>query len=175
MSDIKEDLIKIATTTIQKSGIHKLTMRDLGAAVNIKSSSVMYHFKNKDGLMYELVKVYNQEFFNFLEKINRENEDIKTRLDKLVDIFESVLLEDKLCLCGMLASESDSLDNTTKKLVEDFFLRLNTWVEENLSLLNKNSSLSRVIVSSLEGSMLIDNLEEKNSNIKAIREWIKTL
>jgi len=175
VSNIKEDLIKIATKTIQKSGVHGLTMRELGSAVNIKSSSVMYHFKNKDGLMYELVKIYNDDFFNYLEKINRESSEVKDRLDKLVDIFESVLLEDKLCLCGMLASENDSLDITTKNQVRDFFLRLNSWIEENLSLLNKDLSLSKVIVSSLEGSMLIDNLEDKNSHINAVRKWIKSI
>jgi TetR/AcrR family transcriptional repressor of nem operon len=175
VSNIKEDLIKIATTTVQKHGFHKLTMRELGAAVNIKSSSVMYHFKNKDGLMYELTKVYNEDFFNYLDQINANTSDAKERLDKLIDIFESVLLEDKLCLCGMLASETDNLDITTKEQVKEFFRKLNSWIEENLNLLKKDKILAKVMVSSLEGSMLIDNLEEKNENLKAIRTWVKTL
>lgn len=172
---IKDDLIKIATKTIQKSGIHKLTMRDLATATNIKSSSVMYHFKSKDGLLYELTKIYNDSFFDFLENINIQNKDPKERLYLLIDIFQSVLSEDKLCLCGMLASESDSLDFMTKEYVSTFFEKLNLWVEENLELININKDFSKIIVSSLEGAMLIDKLNQKNDNLNAVRVWIKSL
>lgn len=174
MSNIKEDLIKIATNTIQKSGIHKLTIRDLGAAVNIKSSSVMYHFKSKDGLMFELVKIYNENFFNHLDSINKSTDNVNVRLNKLVDIFEAVLLEDKLCLCGMLASENENLDLATKNQVKYFFEKLNKWVEDNLALINIDKNISKVIVSSLEGGMLVDNLSCKEENLRAIRVWINS-
>ena len=175
MSSIREELIKIATSTIQKSGIHKLTIRDLGNAVNIKSSSVMYHFKNKDGLMYELVKTYNENFFIYLNEINTQFSDPRKRLDKLVDLFEDVLKEDKLCLCGMLASESDNLDALSKEQTKDFFVKLEQWIEENLELINIDKSLSKVIVSSLEGAMLVDKLDNKNIRMEAIRLWLKSL
>lgn len=173
--NVKDDLIKIATRTIQKSGIHRLTMRDLASEANIKSSSVMYHFKNKDGLLCELTKIYNDSFFDFLEDINKKNEDPKKRLLLLVDTFESVLNEDKLCLCGMLASENDSLDAITKESVCNFFGRLNFWVEDNLNLLNINKTFAKIIVSSLEGAMLIDKLNQNNNNLSAVRIWIESL
>lgn len=175
MSDIKDDLIKIATQTIQKSGINKLTMRELGNAVNIKSSSVMYHFKSKDGLMSELVKVYNENFFQYLSEINGQVKEPKKRLEKLVTLFESVLEEDKLCLCAMLASESDNLDDITKEQIQEFFINLDKWTESNLILMNLDKSLSKVIMSSLEGAMLIDKLENKNIRLKAIKLWIQSL
>ena len=61
MNETKEKLIKIAITTIQKYGINGLTIRALGNTVGIKSSSVLYHFNNKDGLLNELIKVYNEK------------------------------------------------------------------------------------------------------------------
>jgi len=175
LSQKREDLIKIATNTIQKSGINKLTMRELGNAANIKSSSVMYHFKNKDGLMNELVKVYNENFFNYLEEINIQTIEPKKRLEKLVNLFESVLEEDKLCLCGMLASESDNLDITSKEYLKEFFFNLDEWIEKNLILLNLDKSLSKVISSSLEGALLVDKLENKNIRLQAIKQWIRSL
>jgi TetR/AcrR family transcriptional repressor of nem operon len=175
VSNIREELIKIATSTIQKSGIHKLTIRDLGNAVNIKSSSVMYHFKNKDGLMYELVKTYNENFFTYLNEINKKYANPKKRLDKLVDLFEDVLNEDKLCLCGMLASESDNLDVLSKEQTKDFFTNLEKWIEDNLNLIKIDKNLAKVIVSSLEGAMLVDKLESTNIRMKAVRQWLKNL
>ena len=175
MSETREKLINIATQTIQKSGIHKLTMRDLGEAVNIKSSSVMYHFKSKDKLMVELAKVYNENFFKHLEDIEKDYESPKERLVKLVEIFESVLQEDKLCLCGMLASESDNLDIDLKNQTVEFFIDLEKWVSKNLKLLNTDESLSHIIVSALEGALLIDKLEIKNRRLHSIKEWIKNI
>ncbi|MCT7587858.1 TetR/AcrR family transcriptional regulator [Aliarcobacter butzleri] len=174
MSEIREKLIKNAIDTIQKSGIHKLTMRELGNAVNIKSSSVMYHFKSKDELMTELVKVYNQQFFNYLEEINQKTTNPLERINQLIDLYEASLKDEKLCLCGMIASESDNLNETTKALVVEFFNHIEKWIEENIILLNNDKNLSKVILSSLNGAMLIDNINEHKINyLNAIRSMIK--
>ncbi len=103
MSEIREKLIKNAINTIQKYGIHKLTIRELGKAVDIKSSSVMYHFKSKDILMTELVKAYSEQFYIYLDEINQNTSDPKERINKLIDLYEGTIRDEKLCLCGMIA------------------------------------------------------------------------
>ena len=57
---MKEKLISIATDTVQRAGVHAITMRNIGSAAGIKSSSVMYHFKNKMGYFRKLpVHIYS--------------------------------------------------------------------------------------------------------------------
>ncbi len=164
MSDIREKLIKHAINTIQKSGIHKLTIRELGKAVDIKSSSVMYHFKSKDVLMTELVKAYSEQFFIYLDEINEKTSDPKERLNKLIDLYEATIRDEKLCLCGMIVTENDNLNKDTKDLVIEFFNHLEEWIKQNLLLLKKDAVFAKVILSSLNGAMLIDNINENKIN-----------
>ena len=164
MSEIREKLIKNAINTIQKYGIHKLTIRELGKAVDIKSSSVMYHFKSKDILMTELVKAYSEQFYIYLDEINQNTSDPKERINKLIDLYEGTIRDEKLCLCGMIASENDNLNKDTKDLVIEFFNHVEKWLEENLLLLKKDEVFAKVILSSLNGAMLIDNINENKIN-----------
>ncbi|NQY94025.1 MAG: TetR/AcrR family transcriptional regulator, partial [Campylobacteraceae bacterium] len=80
MNATKEKLINIAINTIQKYGINGLTIRDLGNAVGIKSASVLYHFNNKDGLLNELIKVYNENFFLLLKDIEKKHSNPLDRI-----------------------------------------------------------------------------------------------
>lgn len=176
MSEIRTKLINIAIDTIRKSGIHKLTIRDLGQAVNIKSSSVMYHFKSKDELMSELVKTYNEQFFDYLNEINLTTINPKERINKLIDLYEASLKDDKLCLCGVIATESENLDSNTKSLIIEFFNYLENWLKENLILLNKDQLLAKLILSGLNGAMIIDNLNQHKINyLEATRSIIDNM
>ena len=175
MNATKEKLINIAINTIQKYGINGLTIRDLGNAVGIKSASVLYHFNNKDGLLNELIKVYNENFFLLLNDIDKKHNNPLDRIDELVSVFESVLSEDKICLCGMLASDNEILDDITKNQTENFFDEVEKWIEKNILELGLDKNLSKIIISSLEGAMLIDKLNNKSERLKAVRVWIKTL
>ncbi len=176
MSEIREKLINHAINTIQKYGIHKLTMRELGKAVDIKSSSVMYHFKSKDELLTELVRTYNEAFFTYLEEINQKTENPKDRIYKLFDLYEASLKDEKLCLCGMIATENDNLDKATKVLVIHFFEYIEEWIKQNLLLLKQDEMFAKVILSCLNGAMLIDNLNNHKINyLYAIRSMLDKL
>lgn len=175
MSEVKDKLIQIAMQTIQKSGINSLTMRELGEAVGIKSSSVMYHFKNKDGLIETLLQTYSEGFFTYLDELNRTCLDKKQRLNKFVDIFEGVLNEDKFCLCGMLAAENESLDKTTSQNTQNFFQETQKWIASNLEDEVNSEEMAMVIISSLEGALLLDKLDAKAQRLNAVRSWIRRL
>ena len=175
MSTIKEDLIQIATQKVQRSGINSLTIRELGESVGIKSSSVMYHVKSKDGLLQEMIKSYSEGFVNYLEIINNENTDKGVRLDKFVDVFESALKEEKFCLAGVFASENKMLDSATAKITSDFFEYAQNWIALNLKEESCSLQMAGVIISSLEGAMMLDKLNGTTDCLKAVRLWIKSL
>lgn len=175
MSTIKEDLIQIAMKKIQISGIHSLTMRELGETVGIKSSSVMYHFKSKDGLIQEIINTYSEGFILYLEELNKMNLEPKDKLDKFVDIFESNVKENKFCLAGMLASQKDNIDETSVEKTRKFFNYAQEWVSKNLRNSENSQDLAKIIISSLEGAMMLDKLDEKTERLNAVRVWIKTL
>ena len=175
MSTIKEDLVRLATQKVQNSGINSLTIRELGESVGIKSSSVMYHVKSKDFLLQEMIKSYSDGFVLYLETLNKENHDKAIRLDKFVDIFESELRNDKFCLAGMFASENKILDDATAKITSDFFEYAKNWIAQNLKDELNTMQMSSVIITSLEGAMMLDKLNGTTKYLSAVRVWIKSL
>jgi len=172
---MKEKLINIATDTVQRAGVHAITMRELGCAAGIKSSSVMYHFENKNGLLQEISSSYQQHFFERLDEIKTTIDNPAERLQSLVGLFEEGLIEEKICLCGMMAAEFDNLDDRTQATIKRFFFRLEAWVATQLSDAEANPEAAPLIVSSLEGAMLLDRLDNESVRLKAVREWLITL
>jgi len=172
---MKEKLINIAIDTVQRAGIHAVTMRELGSSAGIKSSSVMYHFENKNGLLQEISNSYLQLFFERLGEIKTKIDNPAERLQALVGLFEEGLDEEKLCLCGMLAAEFVNLDNSTQATTRLFFTRLEEWVATQLLDAEANPEAAPLIVSSLEGAMLLDRLDNESVRLKNVREWLITL
>jgi len=172
---MKEKLINIATDTVQRAGIHAVTMRDLGDTAGIKSSSVMYHFESKNGLLQELATSYLQIFFERLGEIKITFSSPADRLQALVGLFEEGLNEEKICLCGMMAAEFANLDDKSQAITKLFFTRLEKWVATQLLDAEANPETAPLIVSSLEGAMLLDRLDNKNVRLKAVRNWLVTL
>ncbi|MFQ5485294.1 MAG: TetR/AcrR family transcriptional regulator [Gammaproteobacteria bacterium] len=175
MATIKDDMIRIATETAQKAGIRAITMRELGEAVGIKSSSVMYHFQNKDGLLQAIVATYRTLFFSRLADMTGREKNPLKRLHRLIDLFEESLDKDKMCLCGMLASEVQELDIDTRKTTKLFFKDMEHWVGEQLEAAGIDSGLAPLVVSALEGAMLLDRLDGQHQRLRGVRRWLDTL
>jgi len=180
MKQIKDKLKQIATETAQKSGVGAVTFRELGKAVGIKSSSVVYHFENKDGLLYEIVTDYRDSFFQEINNIDNKFNTADQKLAALTDIFLSVVVEGKFCLCGMLASDANALDDKTRQFVRGFFNELEQWVTEviasHASLNNALApGLAQIIVSGLEGAMLLDKTDGTTARLTAMKGWIASL
>jgi TetR/AcrR family transcriptional repressor of nem operon len=175
MKTIKKQMIQNATVAVQNGGVNSITMRTLGESVGIKSASVMYHFKNKDGLINELISNYHVEFFKSLESIDANYAQPFEKLEKLVDIFIGVLNENKFCLCGVLAMQNSYLDDEAKQKTQQFFQKLQLWIEDVLKQSDIDSSMRYVILSALEGALLVDQIDNQALHLQKVKEWISGL
>ena len=55
--ETKELILKKALDMFAKSGYDSVSIRDIAKAVNIKESSIYYHFKNKQDILDSLVEL----------------------------------------------------------------------------------------------------------------------
>ena len=180
MSKKREELETAATAAVQESGIQNLSFRTLADEVGVKSSSVHYYFPEKNDLIEVLIKRYHDAFLDQLKSIDQRRLTPRGKLDAFLKIFEGVLADDKFCLCGMMAAEIKSLNETHKALLRVYFKDLEDWLihvikqsEEPQDL--RPRTLARVILSGLEGAILIDRVEGQQDRIKAQRELIRHL
>lgn len=182
MPDRRDEITALATQAVQRSGLHSVSFRQLADEIGIKSSSVHYHFPTKPDLAEALIKDYTDNFLQTLQEIERAQVSLLDQLDALVEVFESVIKEQNLCLCGMMATELTGLDENTQNALRNFFAVTESWVaraferhQPTLKIQMSPEQLAQVFVSSLEGAMLLDRADEDNKRLGAVRALARAL
>src|SRR5262245_51674174 len=107
-SDRKEEILDCAQSLIQTRGYNGFSYADISGRVGIRKASIHHHFPTKVDLAVAVIARYSAAFNNCLSNINaQENWMSKIRL--YAELYREALDEDKLCLCGMLASDMETL------------------------------------------------------------------
>jgi len=178
----KEEITALASQSVQKDGLRSVSFRQLADEIGIKSSSVHYHFPTKPDLAEALISDYTERFTLQLQEIKHDSKSLHEQLDGLVGIFESVLQDKNLCLCGMLAAELTSLDDNARLALKKFFLLTEDWVvqalehyQPTLRVQLSHEELAQIVVSGLEGAMLLDRAEEDGNRLQAFRVLVRAL
>ena len=176
----REELTTLATELIQEGGIDSVSFRTLADRVGVKSASVHYHFPAKGDLTQAVVAQYAEHFAAELELIERQHDTLRAKLERLVGVFESVLAQKRLCLCGSLASNVTSLDDATEKLLQRYFRETEAWIErqaqqhaDQLRADLDPGTLSRLLLASLEGANLVDRVTGNGDHLDAVRQLLR--
>jgi TetR/AcrR family transcriptional repressor of nem operon len=173
-------LLRNATATVRRGGSASLNFRDLGHSVGVKSSTVHYHFPTKADLLKEIAGEYATIFITALDQGARNGKSFRQDMLVLVDLFVGAQGEKLSCLCGMLATEAELLDPKVRSAVNQFFARLQDWVVRRSKLWDAPrpggltpAKFADLLVSLLEGSLLLSRLDAHKSSLAAAREWVQ--
>jgi len=179
MSDKKAQLERAAIDSVQRNGLKDLSFRTLASEVGIKSASVHYHFPGKADLANSLIEKYSDEFGLLLKTIDSDQHGLKSKLDNFIDIFENVLKDGKLCLCGIMAAEVERLDAQSRELLERYFELSEVWLaivleaeRDKLATDLTSKKLAKIILSGLEGAILLDRVDGGFTRLEAQRDLI---
>ena len=179
-----QKILTVAQQSVQTKGFNGFSYRDLAAEIGIKTSSIHYHFPTKDALALELVKTYHAAFNLELDRITAESGNGRSQLEKYIELFEGNLaVDNKFCLCGMLASEINSLSNDVKQAIQDFFTANEVWLSRVIANGQKDGSIKNIgsadvlatqLLATLEGAMLIVRSAEKD-NLAKFQQIIQSM
>ncbi len=163
-ADTAARILDVAEEMVQVRGFNSFSYADIAAEIGVTTASLHYHFPSKADLGRALIERYSERFFGALSEIEVESDDALTRLRAYAQIYGSVLQEQRLCLCGMLAAEFTTLPGPMRDAVLSFFSRNESWLKDVLEEgqargeirhLDSTSETAQMIVSVLEGAMLI--------------------
>ncbi|MCM8537271.1 MAG: TetR/AcrR family transcriptional regulator [Lentisphaeraceae bacterium] len=175
----KKEIMQTACYALQKGGVNGFSFRDLAESVGIKSSSVHYHFRNKNELFKAIIIDFRESLSERLVKLSEESDSLQEVLLALIDIFEGVLDEGKFCVCGMLAADMMHLDKEVTEELKATFRALENWLQDTIERLGTKDipidSLALIFISSLEGAMLVDRISGEKNYFSAIRAMVKSL
>lgn len=173
--DTANRILDVAERLVQTRGFNDVSYADIAAEVGITKASLHYHFSTKDALGDALIARYSERFFLALEAIAAQDENPRVKLTNYVDLYRSVLAADRMCLCGMLAAEYQTLPDGMRVAVLEFFDRNEAWLQDNLrgrddDAKELNRDAARLVIDTLEGAVMIARVRNDPEHFAAVAD-----
>jgi len=163
-TDTASQILDVAEQLVQVRGFNAFSYADVAGELGITNAALHYHFRSKAELGEALIARYAIRFIGALIEIDESQADPPGKLDAYVNLYTGVLRGQRMCLCGMLAADYETLSTGMQGGVADFFEKNEQWLAEVLQQGRNDGTLTfsdsplqeaRTIVSGLEGAMLI--------------------
>jgi TetR/AcrR family transcriptional repressor of nem operon len=157
-------ILDVAEKLAQTRGYNGFSYADIAAHLGVTKASLHYHFRSKAELGRALIERYGRIFGAALDAIDRQTQAPQAKLRRYVELYNSVLSNERMCLCGMLAAEYATLPKPMQEGLKGFFDANERWLstvlEEGLrtkAFAFKQSAKERawLILGALEGAMLV--------------------
>lgn len=157
-------ILDVAERLVQVRGFNGFSYADVAAELAITKASLHHHFPSKAGLGEALIARYAERFGHALAAIEADTSAAPAKLDAYAGLYADVLREGRMCLCGMLAAEYETLPTPIQDAVLAFLDENEDWLERVLEQGRKDKSLrfngtaqqtARSILTGLEGAMLV--------------------
>jgi TetR/AcrR family transcriptional regulator, transcriptional repressor for nem operon len=159
-----EKVLDVAERLVQVRGFNGFSYADAATELGITKAALHYHFAGKAELGEALITRYASRFAGALASIDDEVHEPAAKLAAYARLYMDVLRDERMCLCGMLAAEYQTLPESMRHAVVQFFADNESWLEAvlddgrqkgQLQFAGSARDAARMIVSSLEGAMLV--------------------
>jgi TetR/AcrR family transcriptional repressor of nem operon len=157
-------VLDVAERLVQTRGFNGFSYADVSAEVGITTASLHYHFPGKAELGRALIERYATRFLEALAGISAGAPGAAARLSGYARLYGDVLTDGRMCLCGMLAAEYETLPAPVQRAIRAFFDANEVWLTDLLESGRQRGEISftgpardaaRQWTSTLEGSMLL--------------------
>jgi TetR/AcrR family transcriptional regulator, transcriptional repressor for nem operon len=157
-------ILDSAERLTQVRGFNGFSYADIAEELGMTKASLHYHYPGKAELGQELISRYTERFDAALAAIDTRLSDAPAKLHGFTELYADVLRGRRMCLCGMLAAEYDTLPKAMQDAVLRFFDASERWLAKvlragqeqgTLSLRASADDTAGMFLSALEGAMLI--------------------
>lgn len=171
----RDQILGCAQDLIQRQGYNGFSFRDVAGDIGIKSSSIHYYYPSKTDLAVAVATQYQTAFSEITNQIIAREDTAPATLKAFAEVFVTTLKQDnKLCLCGMLASEINSVEPELQSAISMFF---NEQQDVLAAIFSKGQSkgelradieaadFAQTYLSALEGAMMLARVNKRPSDI----------
>ena len=139
--DTPQRILDVAERLVQTRGFNGFSYADIAAALNVTKASLHYHFRGKADLGASLIERYERNFATALASIDAATGDAGEKLRRYAAIYGTVLADNRMCLCGMLAAEFGTLPEEMRERMRHYFDANERWLVAVLKQGKKEKSL----------------------------------
>jgi TetR/AcrR family transcriptional regulator, transcriptional repressor for nem operon len=162
--DTLQRILDVAQILVQTRGYNAFSYADIAAALHVTKASLHYHFASKAELGHSLIQRYEASFRQLLDAIDRQGESAPQKIVAYIEIYATVLADHRMCLCGLLAAEFETLPKPMQFALDHFFAMNEQWLEvvleqgQGAGTLHFRGSvrdMAQFVVATLEGGMML--------------------
>jgi len=163
-SGTAERVLDIAERLVQVRGFSNFSYADIATELGITKASLHYHYPGKAELGQALITRYAERFNQALDEIDRDVPNARAKLAAYADLYAGVLRNERMCMCGILAAEYQTLPETMRSEVIRFFDDNQKWLtrvlkegkaDGTLTYHGRAADVAQGILGTLEGAMLV--------------------
>ncbi len=164
-NDTASMILDVAQQLLQTRGYNGFSIKDVASRLQIRTSSLHYHFPTKADLCRALIARHRQRVSLALQEVDRQATDARKKLGQFIALFQSTIeAGNRMCPFGMLASDADTLEPVNCEELRASFDDLENWLSRVLLEGRKAGVLrftesarkeARLVLSTLEGAMLV--------------------
>ena len=175
-TDMSERILDAAQHLVQTRGYNAFSYNDIAAVVGIRKASIHYHFPGKGDLGRRVVERFRETCRAAMAEIDRAAADPRARLERYTTLFRATLDNDRMCLCGMLASEFASLPEGVRDELVAAFADHEAWLTVVLQAGQQAGHFrvdvpaeeqARTLMAGLEGATLLARLHDDTGRFQA--------
>ncbi len=162
--DTASMILDVAERLVQNGGFTGFSYADAAGELGITKAALHYHFASKADLGEALIVRYASRFAAALTTVDDEVAGSLAKLVAYANLYGDVLRDHRMCLCGMLAAEYQTLPKPMQDAVVKFFDDNETWLaavldqgrhDDTLRFGGSTQEAARMIIGGLEGAMLV--------------------
>jgi TetR/AcrR family transcriptional repressor of nem operon len=163
-ADTAARILDVAERLVQSRGFNAFSYADVASELAVTKASLHYHYPGKAELGEALIGRYAQRFGEALKAIDEQGGDAAARLAAYAAIYGDVLRSERMCLCGMLAADYETLPPPMQAAVIRFFDENIAWLaavieqgarEGTLRPSGSPAEAAQALLGGLEGAMLV--------------------
>lgn len=157
-------ILDAAEVLAQTRGFNGFSYAHIAEQLGITKASLHYHFRSKAELGEALITRYANQFASALAEIDSSGVDARNKLSAYAELYSGVLAAGRMCLCGMLAAEYETLPAAMAEAIVRFFDANHAWLTNVLAQGRARGTLAfegdpddsaQAILAGLEGALLI--------------------
>lgn len=176
VNDTATRILDVAEKLVEVRGFNGFSYADVSSELNITNAALHYHFANKSNLGEALIERYTSRFDDALAAVDSRTTDARVRLQAYADLYLDVLRGKRMCLCGMMAAELETLPEPMQAAVLTFFTHNQEWLSRVLKdgktkgtirFKGSVSETARTIIGTLEGAMLLARLFDNVASFRS--------
>jgi TetR/AcrR family transcriptional repressor of nem operon len=161
-------VLDVAERLLQVQGYNGFSYGDVADELGITRAALHYHYKGKAELGEALIVRYRDRFNAALADLDAAPTDAAARLGGYADLYAEVLRRQRMCLCGMLAAEYQTLPAAMQREVTTFFEQNTAWLtgvldqgrdEGTLRFAGAAEDAAGMVLGALEGALLICRMD----------------